>query len=99
MKYEFLIAADADLPTRKALSILNSRRCMNDYEELAGSVEGFCHVDNEAAEEIVEWGARVYHLHCEAESHMGLDDVCEALEYALMQGGGLNPDVRIVSIG
>lgn len=92
MRFEFFIGADADLSLKHAKFILNSQRCIEDYPNLHGAFDFI----GDDEEEAVECGARIYSMICESEC-MDKEEASEALQYALFEGHGLNPDLRIIS--
>lgn len=95
--FSFFLNADNDLPLHKLADVLRSQRCVMDYDELDGACSHLCDDESEAAEVQAENSDTIYLIECDS-AIMDKDDAMEALNYALFEGGGLNPDLKIRSI-
>lgn len=95
--FTFFLNADNDLPLHKLADVLRSQRCVMDYEELDGACAHLCDDEDEAAEVKAENNDSIYLIECDSEI-MDKEEALEALSYALFEGGGLNPDLKIRSI-
>ena len=95
--FKFFLNADHDLALHKLGDVLRSQRCIADYDELDGACSNLASDEADAKEVQADNQDSIYIIECDSEV-MDESEANEALCYALFEGGGLNPDLKIRSI-